>query len=89
MWAEERFFRLRKPIPVSEYQEAGLWIHECKPLNILAYARTRKESRQIFVTQFESAWDWIVQEDDSKLDAGARSLKRAYLDFVDAVESVL
>lgn len=86
---EGRFFHLREPIQVTEYEERGLWVHECKPLNILACAKTPKESWRVFATQFEATWEWIAQEEDSRLDPGARSLKRKYLDIVGAIESVL
>lgn len=86
---ETRFSRLREPVQVGEYEEGDLWVHECQPLNILAYAETRKESWRVSAMQFEATWEWIAQEEDSRLDAGARSLKAKYLDLVEAVESVL
>jgi len=85
---KNRFFRFRRPILVTDREKAGIWVHECKVLNILAYAENRAESWRVFAAKFESTWDWIAQEKESKLSPEAQELKRAYLDLVEAVDPV-
>jgi hypothetical protein len=87
--AGSRFFRFHRPLRVSERQQDGVWVQECKPLNIAAYGPTRTAAWTAFVKQFESTWDWIVVEKDSRLTEGAQALKRTYLDAVEAVEQIL
>jgi len=89
MATEKRFFRFRHPLRVTDHEKDGLWVHECKALNLLAYAESRPESWRVFAKKFESVWDWIVQERDSKLTPEAQRLKRAYLDLVEAVDRLL
>ena len=86
---ESRFFRLRKPIRVHEYEDDGVWIHECKPLGIFAFAEDRLESWQTFVEFFECNWDSVAQERDSKLTLDAQELKRKYLEIVESVDRIL
>ena len=86
---ETRFFRLRKAIRVSEARESGVWVHESTTLGTHSYGETREGSWKAFIEIFESDWESIAQEKDSKLAKGAQQLKRKYLDLVEHVEPVL
>jgi hypothetical protein len=86
---KERFFRFRDAVRVTDQEKDGLWIHECKALNLLAYAANRRESWRVFAMKFESTWDWLVREKDSRLSPEAQKLKRLYLDLVEAVDPLL
>ncbi len=82
-------FEFHKPLRVTDHEEGGVWIHECKPLHILAYAESHEESWKAFIDYFESDWDGIAQEKDSLLTLDARELKRNYLKLVKSVRPVL
>ena len=86
---DNRMFEFHRPLRVAGHEEGGLWIHECKPLRILAYAETREASWQAFVDYFESDWDAIAQEKDPRLTLDAREMKREYLKLVKSVRPVL
>ena len=84
----DRRFRLRHALEVEQYREHGHWIHECKPLFLLGYGKTKEESWNSFVEAFECQWESIALERDSKLTRDALVLKRKLLDLVESVEPV-
>ena len=86
---ERRMFEFHKPIRVTDREENGVWVHECKALNIMAYAETREESWRAFIDYFESDWDTIAQREDSRLTRDAQELKQEYLGLVKSVRPVL
>jgi hypothetical protein len=77
---------LRQPVDITVEVRDGLWIHECAPLGIVAYAPTRAESLNAFRLDFAVCWDSVAQESDENLTEDARDLKRALLDLVEHVE---
>jgi len=83
--SDSRMFEFHSPLRVTGREEGGIWIHECKPLRILAYAESREESWQAFLDYFESDWDGIAQEKDSRLTLDATEMKREYHKLVKSV----
>ena len=51
---DSRMFEFHKPLRVTDYQEGGVWIHQCKPLDILAYAESRENPWRAFIDYIES-----------------------------------
>lgn len=86
--AEGRFFRFRKPLDVVEGRQGPYYTHEAEALGLLSYGATRQESWNMLIALFESDWDHIATEEDSKLTGGARTLKRQMLRLVESVDEV-
>lgn len=86
--ADERFFRFRKPLEVVEGRQGPYYIHEAELLGMLGYGATRQDSWDMLIRLFEYNWDDIAMEDDSRLNGGARQLKRQMLRLVESVDEV-
>jgi len=82
----EKRFRLRRPISLKvERSEGWVWL-ECPAVGILAAEKTEVAALQSFAEEFAFCWEFYAQEDDRKLTAGARKLKKSLLLLVAAVE---
>jgi hypothetical protein len=85
---EGQFLRLRAPIRVQVYRDGPYWIHEYQPLAIDGIGSTREESKREFLNHFLVCWREYALEQDAKLDAEARKLKRGLLILVDQIEAI-
>ena len=82
-----RRFYLRKPIDLDLRREAGHWVLEYPPLNILAWGDTEEEAYACFAEDFDAVWNHIVEAPDSELEGNARKLKAAFKQLVEHVEN--
>ena len=81
-----RHFTLRTPISVQECLGDDVWVFQYAPLGIVAYAPSREEAEDAFYAEFACCWDDIAREEDSRLSADARDLKRKLRGIIANVE---
>jgi hypothetical protein len=78
----KRRFRLKKPIDIKAFRKQGLYGHELPELGISVAEKDQLASLKAFAQEFDACWWNIAQEDDSKLTADARRLKKRMLRLV-------
>jgi hypothetical protein len=77
-----RVFLLLRPLTVRRHRERGLWIHEVRPLSILAYGPSIETSWESLCMDVATLWDVIANERDEELTGDARNLKAKLLCYV-------
>jgi len=83
---EGRTFRLRKPIDLTRRRRGPYYFIGYEPLGIEGYGRREQEALESFAEVFSATWDGYAAENDHKLSADARDLKRKMLGLVAEIE---
>ena len=78
---------MKKSLRVRVGLEGSVWVYEYPPLGILVYGLKQAEALDAFRSDFASAWDQVVKEDDSKLTRDARTLKKRLVLLVAGIET--
>ena len=80
---DDRRFRFRHDVQVSESREGTVLLLECPEMDIIAYGESKKEAWDNFGENVKVCWDSYAQAPDVELSSDAVDLKRRILELVD------